>query len=472
MDTNTSNNDPATSIENSVDQTEYVCVNTNIPVEDNASSGSDTVNENKDPVVDDVDDKIDSDEQVDEKDEKKIDEEMLKNFTKIIRDFTKDLLITFPELKENLNAHLEEILTNDTPNEHSVEAIYKHCLAVFPVKFFDILYQNDSLFEDKEKLDFLPELDFRVLWKENISDKTRDSIWRYLQLTLFTIVSGINSSQSFGDTAKLFEAIDEDAFKKKLEDTISEMQESFSNMANNFDDDDNDDNEDEDDDDKKDSTKKNPFDFSSGSIPNPKDLHEHMSGMLEGKKGNLSKEIAEETANDLNLNINAPASGTDVFQKLFKNPTKLLSLIKKVGGKLDDKIKSGEIKESELLEEASDMIKKMKNMPGMGNIQNILKNMGFNPRGKVDEKMMQTQLDKSIRTAKQRDRMREKLARKQQMKQEYDIQKARMDARVPPIPEEDVIFKAALDNTTTKETLSMVDMPTTAKKKRRRKKKK
>ena len=98
--------------------------------------------------------------------------------------------------------------------------------------------------------------------------------------------------------------------------------------------------------------------------------------------------------------------------------------------------------------------------------------MGFNPRGKVDEKMMQTQLDKSIRTAKQRDRMREKLARKQQMKQEYDIQKARMDARVPPIPEEDVIFKAALDNTTTKETLSMVDMPTTAKKKRRRKKKK
>ena len=43
------------------------------------------------------------------------------------------------------------------------------------------------------------------------------------------------------------------------------------------------------------------------------------------------------------------------------------------GGKLDDKIKSGEIKESELLEEASDMIKKMKSMPGMGNMQELFK---------------------------------------------------------------------------------------------------
>ena len=34
------------------------------------------------------------------------------------------------------------------------------------------------------------------------------------------------------------------------------------------------------------------------------------------------------------------------------------------------------------------------------------------------------------------------------------------------------LFKAALDKTATTETLSMVDMPTTAKKKRRRKKKK
>ena len=34
-------------------------------------------------------------------------------------------------------------------------------------------------------------------------------------------------------------------------------------------------------------------------------------------------------------------------QKLFKNPSKLMGIVKKVGQKLDDKMKSGEIKESD-----------------------------------------------------------------------------------------------------------------------------
>ena len=41
----------------------------------------------------------------------------------------------------------------------------------------------------------------------------------------------------------------------------------------------------------------------------------------------------------------------DVFQKLFQNPTKLMNMVKKVGSRLDEKIQSGEIKESELMKE-------------------------------------------------------------------------------------------------------------------------
>ena len=59
-----------------------------------------------------------------------------------------------------------------------------------------------------------------------------------------------------------------------------------------------------------------------------------MTGMLEGKLGKLAKEIAEETASELDIDMTAAAaSGGDVFKKLFKNPTKLLGLIKKVGRK-------------------------------------------------------------------------------------------------------------------------------------------
>jgi len=54
-----------------------------------------------------------------------------------------------------------------------------------------------------------------------------------------------------------------------------------------------------------------------------------------------------------------------------------MDLVTKVGGKLDDKIKSGDIKESELLSEAAEMMQNMKNMPGMENIQNMFKYMSI-----------------------------------------------------------------------------------------------
>ena len=38
-----------------------------------------------------------------------------------------------------------------------------------------------------------------------------------------------------------------------------------------------------------------------------------------------------------------------------------MGMVKKVGSKLDEKLKSGEINESELMKEASDLMKKMKN---------------------------------------------------------------------------------------------------------------
>jgi len=46
---------------------------------------------------------------------------------------------------------------------------------------------------------------------------------------------------------------------------------------------------------------------------------------------------------------------------------------------LENKIKSGDIKENELFSEATEIMKNMKNMPGMDNIQDMLKNMGINP---------------------------------------------------------------------------------------------
>ena len=44
--------------------------------------------------------------------------------------------------------------------------------------------------------------------------------YEYLQLILFSCVSGVGSAEGFGDTAELFKAINEEDFKKKLEETM------------------------------------------------------------------------------------------------------------------------------------------------------------------------------------------------------------------------------------------------------------
>ncbi len=140
--------------------------------------------------------------------------------------------------------------------------------------------------------------------------------------------------------------------------------------------------------------------------------------MMDGKLGALAKEIAEETAQEMDIDIEDSGNINDVFKKLFKNPTKLMSLVQNVGSKIDKKLKDGNIKESELIEEATELIKKMKDTPGMGNLQEMFSKMGMPmPQGgKINTAAMQAHLQRNMRVAKQRERMQERQANKRDQK--------------------------------------------------------
>ena len=317
-------------------------------------------------------------------------------FEKILTDFVKDLLITYPEYKDKLHDDIICIVLSNNNNDEALERVFTHCSGVFPERFFDILYQNDEIFGNSDiNTIFLPDLEFKELWIDDITEKTRETIWKYLQLLLFTTVSGVNSGSSFGEASKLFEAIDEDELKQKLEETVGNMHKMFDMSGVDME------NEDV-------------SGVNLEDLPDPEELHSHITGMLEGKLGKLAKDIASETAEDLNINMEGVDSVNDVFQKLFKNPGKLMGLVDKVGKQLDKKIKNGDIKESELLEEANDLISKMKDMPGMGGMQNMMKNMGM-PGGKMNMGAFQAEMDKNMKQAKTKERMQQKLAKKREV---------------------------------------------------------
>jgi len=315
-------------------------------------------------------------------------------FKKVIVDLVNDLKQTFPEYEPLINKWWKDRskYADDEAafEEGTIRPVFEFCKRKFPPRFFDILYQNDDMFKEDSTVDteFLPNIYFKSLWAFDISQNTKDTIWKYLQLILFSVVGTMENKEMFGDTAKLFEGIGEDEFKTKLAETMEKMQELFESKGSS------------------DSEHGQGEAESEGNptMPNAEDIHQHIAGMLDGKLGSLAKEIAEETASDLNMDMDNVTDMKGVFSNLMKNPNKLMGLVKNVGDKIDSKIKSGELKESELISEATEMMQKMKNMPGMGDIQSLLNKMGMGG-AKPNMGAMEAQLERNLKNAKMKERL-------------------------------------------------------------------
>ena len=284
---------------------------------------------------------------------------------------------------------------------------------------------------------FLPEIQFSQLYFDTTSNQTKETLWKYLQLILFSIITSIDSKDSFGANTQLFEAINTEEFKNKLEDTVKQMENMF-NFKKNFNNDisgqENNNNEDN-------TEPKLPFDFEKifesmnlpsaednsnslpGNLPDTDSIFSHINGLINGKIGSLAKELAEETSKDLDLDMENVTDVNDVFKKLFKNPSNLMNLVNNISSKLDTKMKDGSIKESELLEEASSIFKNMKNMPGMDNFGELFKSMNmdqFMPKGgKFNNNAFQHMMDQNIKMSKMKERMRKKQEAKNNSQPSY-----------------------------------------------------
>jgi hypothetical protein len=158
-----------------------------------------------------------------------------------------------------------------------------------------------------------------------------------------------------------------------------------------------------------------------------------------------------------------------------------MGLVKNVGSKLDTKMKSGDVKESDLLAEASEMMKKMKDMPGMGDIQNMMSKMGMNPQGKgpgkVNTGVMQNNLNKKLRDAKNRERLLRNLAEKKAAaaateEAEQSLLTAKDNDNDIEIIENIVFSKGEQVERSTRDQMTSLDNPTQNQDKKKKKKKK
>ena len=365
--------------------------------------------------------------------------EVPKNFKTVIVDFTNDLSVVYPEYSFMWSMWL-------TADDAEYEKLFKHCLAVFPERFFDVMYTNADIFKPDSKLNvmFLPNVDFRLLFNcDGISENTKTSIWKYLQLLLMTVLGSVKDAADFGDAADIFSALNEKDLQEKMAETMEGINQFFSSTDKKTDETDFEFNENHFKETMEGMKEAFASAFESGSetsgsandnedtsegmggfkFPKPEVLHEHLKGLLEGKLGKLAKEFTEEFTEDMKGvfdegDMNNVKSSKDILMQIIKNPQKMMLIMKKLTDKLQAKMKSGDISQEEMMGEMQDLMEKMKGMGGKGDLSDLMKGLSGTPLMTMLEKGLGGKMDMSAfgKMTKQ-NAMKERLRNKMQMKQ-------------------------------------------------------
>ena len=327
------------------------------------------------------------------------------NFKSIIHDFTVDLSTTFPEFSDKWRKW-----TDATPEE--CKELFDYCLTVFPERFFDIMYQNVEIFDvgSDTNTKFLPDVDFKTLYNcEGVSENTKKTIWKYLQLILFNVIGSIDDKTKFGDAASIFDGIDENVLQEKLKETMAGIGDFFKEASQG-----------QGQGEGQGESEKHEFTFGpEDGMPDMEGIHEHLKGVFDGKIGKLAKELAEEISGDFNdLVGDTPENTQDVLKNLMKNPKKMMGLVKKVGDRLTEKMDSGEISKEEIMKEAGDIMAKMKEMGGGADKLNDLFKQFAGKNMRVDTNAM--------------DRMTKKEEIKERMRKKMEANKATMEKGTEP----------------------------------------
>jgi hypothetical protein len=279
-----------------------------------------------------------------------------------------------------------------TADDAEYEKLNQHFMAVFPERFFDIMNSNMEIFsaESDANVMFLPDVDFKLLFNcAGVSEGTKTSMWKYLQLLLFTVLGDMKDATNFGETLNMFESMDENDLQEKMKETMEGLGDFFKGLDSN-------EGVNEEPSNEETSDESSGFKFPKGfnvpkgfKLPKPEIIQEHMKILMEGKLGKLAKELTEEFTGDLKdvfdeTDDTKDKSMKDIMAQLMKDPKKIMGIMKKITDKLQNKMQSGDISQDELMKEVASLVEKFKEMGGG---EDFMKNFTSGPFAKMFKNM-------------------------------------------------------------------------------------
>tara|TARA_B110000902_G_scaffold222171_1_gene258159 strand:- start:323 stop:1306 length:984 start_codon:yes stop_codon:yes gene_type:complete len=263
--------------------------------------------------------------------------EVEKQLFPIFSSFLRDLSKTYPEIKNSLYRNYEDCIMNEEKS-----------LKEFPklVQFMQIINDNEKLITDKNvvffdsEIDILEEISFKLLWEKNISNKTRESIWKYLQT--FQI---ININLKSNEQLRLaLSQIGTDTVMEVSKDTAKDLKK-LKNLTSKV--------------------KEEAHDDESG-------LDEMLGGLMDSGIGDIAKEVAESL--DMESMFGSVDENTNPMEIMAKlmNPDKMGEIFKNINSVMEKKVESGEMTRDSLKGEADGVMGKMSSNPMFANMMSQL----------------------------------------------------------------------------------------------------
>jgi len=343
-----------------------------------------------------------------------LNEKILSVFKKMIN----DVMEVYPEEKGSIYEKYESVMVKETLNLDECELLKK---------FMENIGNNSTKITNKNieviQDDLIDGIPLKKIWSSDISDKTKNDIWKYLQ-TFCIININLNSSKELqdllcGETTEIDKENKKDIKDlkkiKKLKNSIDEI-----NTTN--------------------------------KQANPE--LENMNNIFESTGiGQLAKEIAEGLdfegmMGSENPDLDGGEQSMESVMQNMMNPSNFMNLFQNINEKVQDKISKGDIDESMLTGEAQNLYGDFQNNPMFQNMMNNPELKKFQEQmnqggsdGTDDKDGTDTDKDDAIESAKKnksvrvekldhkepivpqnktQERLQKKLAQKQSAKQENE----------------------------------------------------
>ena len=288
----------------------------------------------------------------------------------LFSDFIRDLSKVFPEIKNSLYRNYEDCLVDGSK-----------CLSDFPKvkRFLELIGDYEKYIVDKNleffdlEVEFLEEISFKRLWEKSISNKTRESIWKYLQ-TFQLISINLKSSEA------LNRALEGDKIDKSEMKDIKKMQKLSEDVQSK-----------------------------NNNTEGENELDQMLGGLMDSGIGEIAKEVAQGLdVESMFGNVDENSNPMELMAQLM-NPDKMGAIFNNINSVMEKKMETGELTQEGLKSEAEGMMGQMGENPMFKNMMQGMKGaqqMGENNKDTTEKS------EELSREEKQK-RLREKIKEKQ-----------------------------------------------------------